>query len=154
MLTIKTVENIKLGSRITYFNGIYAVLTGLYYIIFCNWILKTNLRAFSSVWAVFSKYNPDLAMLLVKLQVIQGILVIALGLSIIYLSAYIARRKDRSAWVALFVMGLLLWAGLLTLEILNWNLTNIIITGIGWLMFIIGMLIPIGYYLGKSDYEY
>jgi hypothetical protein len=154
MLTIKTVENIKLGSRITYFNGIYAVLTGLYYIIFYNWILKANLRAFNSVWTVFSKYNPDLAMLFIKTIIIQGMLIIALGLCIIYLSAYISRRKDRSAWVALFFIGLILWGGLLTIEILNYNFLNVALAGIGWLMFIVGMLIPIRYYLDKANYEY
>lgn len=154
MLTIKTVENIKTGSRITYFNGIYAVLAGLYYIIFYNLILKTNLRTFNSVWDVFSKYNPHLAMLFVKTMIIQGLLIIALGLAIVYLSAYIARRKDRSAWVALFIIGLILWGGLLFIEILNHNVLNIAISAIGWVMFIIGMLIPIGYYLDKSNYEY
>jgi len=154
MLTIKTLESIKRGGRITYFNGIYAVLTGLYYIIFYNWILKTNLREFGSVWTVFSKYNPDLAMLFIKGEIIQGLLIISIGLAIIYLSSYIVRRKDRSAWVALFVIGLLLWGGLLTIEFFNQNIISIAIALVGWIIFVIGMLIPIGYYLDRSNYEY
>ena len=83
MLTIKTLENIKLGARINIFNGVYASLVGVFYFVFFNFILKTDMRAIDVVWQVFSKYNHDLNALYVRLVILKGIFIFALGILMI-----------------------------------------------------------------------
>jgi len=152
MLTIRTVQNIKRGSRITWFNGIYAIILGFLYIGLFKFIIKTNFHTVSAIWQVFDKYNPDIAQLFVKLLVIKGVFIISIGIMIIYLSSYILRKKDKAAWFVLFLIGLLFWGSLLTIEILDRNIYTIVPAAIGWIMFIIGMLLPIKYYM-ERDYD-
>lgn len=154
MLTIQTLENIKRGSRLTFANGIYAILYGLLYLGFIKFIIKSDFRKAEAVWQVFIKYNPTIGSLYIKLMIIKGILIIALGIAILYLSMYVLKKKDKTAWVFLFLIGLVFWPALLTLEILNRNIYTITASFIGWLSFIIGMLIPLKYYLQREYSEY
>lgn len=154
MLTIRTVDNIKRGSKITSFNGIYALILGILYLGFIIPILKTNFRKINVVWQVFSKYNPELNRMMIELMIIKGVLIIAIGIAIIYLSNYILKKKDKTAWVILFIIGLIFWPSILTIEILDKNIYTIIASFVGWLTFIIGMLIPIRYYLQREYPEY
>jgi len=71
-----------------------------------------------------------------------------------YLSDFIYKRKEKTTWVILFVSGIISWAGLLTISILVKNWILIVLDFIGWLTFILGMLIPINYYLEKKYREY
>ena len=72
----------------------------------------------------------------------------------LYLSNFIIKRKDKMTWVMLFIFGIISWAGLLTTTILFKNWLLIILSLIGWMVFVIGMLMPINYYLEKSYREY
>lgn len=154
MLTIRTLQNIKTGAWITLINGIYAVLFGIFFTGFFRLILKTNFRAIEIVWQVFSKYNPAINSLIVKLMIIKGLFILTIGIVIVYLSGYILKKKDKSTWVLLFIVGLIFWPTLLTFEILDHNVYTIIASFIGWLTFIIGMLIPIRYYMQRDYSEY
>jgi len=154
MLTIQTLENIKKGSRLTWFNGIYAVIYGLLHLIFINLIIKMNFKAVDSIWQVFVKYNPQISFLYLKLMILRGIFIIIIGIIIIYLSSYILKKKDKRAWAALFIVGLIFWATLLALDIMDKNLYLIIASLIGWISFIIGMLMPLRYYLQREYPEY
>lgn len=154
MITIRTVENIKLGSKITFFNGIYAVLLGILYIAFYPWILNENFKAINKIWQLFYKYNPEISFLYVMSIILKGVLIISLGIAIIYLSNFIIKRKDRPAWIILFIIGIIFWPALLIIEALTKNIYTIIAAFIGWLTFIMGMLIPIRYYLQRSYSEY
>ncbi len=154
MLTIQTVQNIKRGSRITYFNGIYAMVLGLLYIIFYKFIIKMNFNAIDTIWQVFVKYNEGLSQLLIRLLILKGILILLVGFAIVCISNYIIKKKEKSAWVVLFVIGLVFWAALLVVEFLDGNIYTIIAATIGWIMFVIGMLIPLKYYLQKEYIEY
>lgn len=154
MLTIRTLENIKRGARITTFNGIYAILLGIVYLGFFKLILKQNFEAISVVWQVFAKYNPAINSLFIKLMIIKGLFIITLGIVIIYLSTYILKKKDKATWVALFIIGLIFWPSLLTFEILDKNWYTAGAAFFGWLTFIIGMLIPIGYYMQREETDY
>ena len=154
MVTIQTIENIKLGSRITLYNGIYAILLGILSIIFYDKLMLTSFRAINSVWQVFTKYNPEISALFFNLILAKSFFLIAIGISIWFLSDYILRKKSKSAWLILFVIGIVFWAGLLTTEIFNKNIYTITASFIGWLSFIIGMVIPIKYYTHKNYEEY
>jgi hypothetical protein len=154
ILTVQTVKNIKRGSWITFYNGIYAMIMGIVYIFFINAIIKMNFRAIDAVWQVFSKYNPELSGMIIRILVLKGFLVFAIGVAIVYLSNYIIKKKDKSAWVVLFIIGLVFWGVLLTVEALDGNIYTIVAASIGWLTFIIGMLMPMKYYLQKEYIEY
>jgi len=154
MVTIQTIENIKRGSKITLFSGIYAIFVGLFYIFFYNWIMYNNFRKIDSIWQIFTKYNPEISNFFFYLFLSKGLFIIALGICVIYLSIFIMRKKDKTAWVILFVIGLVFWAALLTIEMLTKNVYTISLSFIGWLIFIIGMIIPIKYYTQKSYDEY
>ena len=155
MLTIETLEKIKTGARITLFNGIFAIIFGVVYFGFMNIILKYNMRIIDVVWQVFYKYNNELASIIVHLTILKCLFIIIMGIIIIYLSNYILKRKDRVAWVMLFVVGgIIFWPAILTIEILDKNFYAVIASAIGWITFIMGMTIPIRYYMQRQYTEY
>lgn len=154
MLTIETVENIKKGSWITFYNGIYAMILGILNIALFRYILKMDFRAIDVVQQVFSKYNPALNFMFVKLVILKGIFIFTVGIAIVYLSNYIIKKKDKAAWIILFLIGIIFWPALLAIEVLNKNLYTGIAVFIGWMTFIIGMIIPMKYYLKKDYGEY
>jgi hypothetical protein len=57
-------------------------------------------------------------------------------------------------WVTLFISGIIAWGGLLLISILFKNQILIILSIVGWFSFVIGMLLPIKYYLEKNYREY
>lgn len=154
MLTIRTVENIKRGSKITLFNGLYAMVYGIISLCLMDIFIKRDFRDISVVWQVFAKYNPEIANMLFRFIIIKSILIIIVGIMIIALSNYILKKKDKTAWVTLFVTGLMFWGSLLTVDIMQGNLITIIISLVGWIMFIIGILLPVRYYLQRDYTEY
>lgn len=147
-------RRVKQGAKITLFNGIYMILLGLYYIIFAEYNMKLNFDAFSELWGFFSKYNQNVANLFIYFSIITGVLLISLGIFVIYLSNAIIRRKEKITWVILFLAGIIGWAGLLSVSILFKNTVQIVAVFIGWFMFVLGMLIPIDYYITKNYSEY
>jgi hypothetical protein len=154
MLTVQTVENINQGSRITLANGVYAIILGLINLVLLIPLLKFNFKQIDVVWEIFSRYNPELSRMFLGLVIFKALLIVSAGIIIFYLSNFILKKKDKAAWVILFVVGLLLWATMLTLDILSKNIYSIVLSLIGWLSFIIGMLIPIKYYLRKEYPDY
>lgn len=154
MLTIKTLETIKRGARITYLNGVYAIVIGALYLAFMKFILKTDFKSLDVIWQVFAKYNPGINNLFYNFIILKGVFIICIGIAILYLSSNILKRKEKGTWISLFLIGIIFWSILLTIEIMNKNLYAIIATFIGWLMFIIGMLLPIRYYVDRDYTEY
>jgi hypothetical protein len=113
-----------------------------------------DFRRIEVVWQVFAKYNPAIAAMYIKMLILKGVLIITFGVVIVYLSNYILKKKDRTAWINLFIFGLIFWASLLTIEILNKNPYTIAASFIGWIMFIIGILLPIRFYMQREYEEY
>lgn len=150
MLTIRTIEHIKTGARITLLNGIYAILLGIFYAIFSGFIMKIDFRAIESSWGFFERYNHEISSLFLKYFILISVIIIAVGVCIIYLSFHILKKKEKATWVVLFIIGIVFWSGLLTVEILNKNIYTICLGFIGWASFILGMIIPIKYYTEKS----
>ena len=58
---------------------------------FYNFIIRTDFRAVGGVWQVFSKYNPAISHLFIKLMVLKGFFIIAIGSAIFYLSIYLLK---------------------------------------------------------------
>jgi len=79
---------------------------------------------------------------------------ISMGIIVIYMSYFILKRKEKMTWVVLFLAGIIGWAGLLMASILIKNPTLIVLSAIGWISFVIGMVLPIKYYLEKGYREY
>jgi hypothetical protein len=153
MLTIKTLERIKQGAGLTLINGIYTILFGVVYMALMSFILKINFRHIEIVWQVFQKYNPDVNFMIVRLMILKGIFIIVIGIVIVYLSNYILKKKEKMAWVILFILGIIFWPAVLTMEFLDSNIYTLVASFIGWITFIIGMLIPIKYYTQKEYSE-
>lgn len=155
MVTIRTVQNIKFGSKITLLNGIYAIFLGFFYIIFSKFILNINFKSIKDItWGFFYKFNPEIASMFGRLFILVGLIIIGTGGAIIYLSNTISRKKEKDLWIVLFIIGIIFWTGLFTIEALNKNPYTITASFIGWLSFVIGMLIPIKYYLEKPYDSY
>ena len=150
MVTIRTVQNIKIGSRITFLNGIYAILLGIVYLVFARNILKINFSAIGSLWAFFDKFNPEIGSLFVRLFILVGLVIVATGAGITYLSHIISKKKEKDYWIVLLIMGVIFWTGLFIIEAMNKNVYTITASVIGWISFVIGMVIPIKYYFQKS----
>lgn len=148
------IQRVKQGARITYANGLYMMLVGLFLIFFDNMNMKKNFLEINELWGFFSKFNPGIASILIFLQALVGVLLFSSGIITIYLSDYIIKRKEKMTWVILFVFGIINWVGLLIITIFLSNTPLIIITSIGWATFCLGMLLPINYYLQKSYREY
>lgn len=154
MITIRTIENIKLGALITKINGIYAILLGIAYIAFFEMMIQEVFKTIGDSWGFFDRYNPIIGFLIHKQVILIGLLVIAMGICIVYLSSDISRRKEKMPWIVLFVIGITFWSSFLTIEIFNKNWYVAIPATIGWVSFIVGMLIPIKYYIEKPDAVY
>ena len=148
------IRRVKQGANITYYNGLYMIITGILYIIFIRINMTWNFLAISELWGFFARYNPKISFLFYLLNVLIGIFQISEGVVIMYLSDFIFKRKEKMTWVILFLSGIISWAGLLTVSILSKNLIWISFSFIGWLSFIIGMILPIQYYLEKNYREY
>lgn len=148
------VKLIRLGSKITLYNGVYAVFLGFLFIIFSKFLIREYFKSFPEVWEILvKKWLSDISQYFLIL-IYTGFLLISFGIFIIYLSIFITKRKDKLAWVALFLGGISGWAGLFIVNILAKNWIVVILSSIGWVSFIIGMLIPIKYYLQKELPEF
>jgi hypothetical protein len=148
------IKRVKQGANITFYNGIYMIVLGVFYIIFVQMNMKKNFDAISQLWGFFARYNPEISFLFFLFNIIIGLFLISQGVVTMYLSDFIVKRKDKFAWVILFFTGLINWAGLLTISILLKNLILIALNFLGWISFIFGMVLPIRYYLEKSYREY
>jgi hypothetical protein len=148
------IQRVKQGARLTYWNGVYTILVGIFYIVFSNFFIRQSFKSISESWGFFLRYNPRIAYLFILLNILIGVLMISNGLFITYLSDFIIKRKEKITWVILLVSGIIGWVGLLLVSILLENVTFIVLSAIGWISFVIGMILPIKYYLEKNYREY
>lgn len=148
------IQKVKQGSKITLYNGIYMILFGIVWIFTIKLNMKSSFTAISSIWQLFEKYNPQIANLFIYLNVIIAIFLVAMGIVIIYLSYFIMKRKEKMTWVVMFLAGIIGWGGLLVISFLIKNKLIFSLTFLGWLSFVIGMFLPIKYYLEKDYREY
>ena len=148
------IQRVKQGAKITLYNGIYMILFGIFHIFFAEFNMKNNFQAIDSIWRLFVKYNPKIYKLFILSNISIGILLISIGVFIAYLSYFIIKRKDKMAWIILFVSGIVSWIGLLIISVLFKNWILIILSSIGWAMFVFGMVLPISYYIEKNYREY
>ena len=145
---------IRLGSLITLYNGIYAILLGLFFIFFSRLLISEYFERFPEVWEILvRKWVSEISQYFLIL-IYTGFLLISFGIFIIYLSNFILKKRDKLTWVILFSAGIIGWAGLFVVNVLARNITIIVLSFIGWVSFIIGMVIPIKYYLKKEIPEF
>jgi len=148
------IRRVKQGAKITFYNGIYMIILGIYNIFFIGFNMTNNFNAISQLWGFFTRYNSKIAYFFYLFNVIIGIFLISEGVVIMYLSDFIIKRKEKMTWVVLFISGIISWAGLLTVSILFKNAWLILFSFLGWVTFIIGMLLPVKYYLQKNYRSY
>lgn len=148
------IKRVKQGAKITIFNGIYMMILGVLCIIFAKYNMKLNFNAISQLWGFFSKYNSSISELFIYFNMIIGILLISMGIFIIFLSKLIIKRKEKIVWVILFLGGIITWAGLLSISVILKNILQIALIFFGWFTFVIGMILPIRYYIAKGYREY
>ena len=148
------IKRVKQGARITWYNGVYMIVFGLFYMLFVRFNMNQNFGAVGELWGFFSKFNPRIAFLFYLFNILIGLFLISTGIFTIYLSDFIIKRKEKMTWVILFLSGIISWAGLLTISILFRNVILIVLSFVGWAFFIVGMILPIKYYLEKSYREY
>ena len=148
------IQRVKQGAKITLYNEIYATLLGLFFLIFMKLNMRLNFDSITQLWGFFAKYNTNVAQIFYLFNALVGLLLISNGLTVIFLSFFIIKRKDKMAWIILFLSGITMWAGMLIISFFLWNFLLISLSLIGWLMFILGMLLPIKYYIEKPYKEY
>ena len=148
------IQTVKQGAKITLYNGIYLILLGILTISFQKFNMTLMFESISELWGFFSTYNSKIAHLFFLFNLLTGILLISIGIFIIYLSYFIIKRKEKITWVILFISGIICWAGLLIVSFFLKNWIIISLMAFGWLMFILGMLMPIRYYIEKEYKEY
>jgi len=78
------IQRVKQGARITYFNGIYMIAIGIFYIIFRDYIMKENFISINQLWGFFNKFNSEIASLFSIYNILTGILLISIGIIIIF----------------------------------------------------------------------
>jgi len=148
------IQRIKQGARITLYNGIYATLLGLFFLVFMKLNMSLNFSSITQLWGFFTKYNTAVAEIFYLFNALVGLLLISNGLTVIFLSYFIIKRKDKMAWIILFLSGITMWAGMLIISFFLWNILLITLSLIGWTSFLLGMLLPIRYYIEKNYREY
>jgi len=148
------IKRVKQVANTTFYNGIYMIFLGIFYILFVKFNMNSNFESISELWGFFSKFNPEISYLFYLFNVLIGLFLVSTGITTIYLSDFIYKRKEKMTWVILFLSGIISWGGLFAISILFQNWILITMSFVGWLSFIIGMLLPIKYYLEKSYREY
>lgn len=148
------IQKVKQGAKITLYNGIYMIFFGIFYIVFVKFNMSYNFNAISELWGFFAKFNPKISQLFFLFNILIGLFLISGGVTTIYLSDFILKRKEKMTWVILFLSGIISWGGLLVISVLFKNPILITLSFIGWAIFITGMLLPIRYYLEKGYREY
>ena len=141
---------IRLGSLITLYNGIYAIVYGILILIFSKIIIAEYFRKNPIPWSLFTVNFQYPAKLYYSLMFTDAFLLISLGIFIIYLSYFILKRKDKLSWIILFLAGIISWGGLFIVHIIMGSLIITILSFIGWVSFAVGMIIPIKYYIYKE----
>lgn len=144
------IKLIRLGSLITLYNGIYAMIYGALLIIFNEVILSEYFIKTSVRWDIFAKSFPYRAKLYSSLLLTHAFFLISLGVFIIYLSYFILKKKDKLAWVVLFSAGIISWASLFIINVMMGSWIIRVSSFIGWVSFAIGMVIPLKYYIQKG----
>ena len=131
------------------------IMLGMFLIFFSNFIMSISFNnATGQLWGFYVKYDSNIAFLFTLFNILLGILLISQGVSSMYLSDFIIKRKDKMTWVILLVSGSLLWVGTLIIFIFLRNWLLITLGLVGCLSFIWGMLMPIKYYIEKPYKEY
>jgi hypothetical protein len=148
------IKRVKQGAKITYLNGVFMIILGIFYIFFIRLNMKYNFNSIEQLWGFFQKFNPEISFLFFLFNIIIGVFLISNGITIMYLSDFIIKRKEKMTWVVLFLSQIISWGGLLIISILFRNLILIILSFIGWGTFVLGMILPIKYYLEKKYREY
>ena len=148
------IRKVKQGARITWYNGIYMILFGIFYTIFIKFNMNQNFKAISELWEFFAKFNPEITFLFYLFNILIGLFLISTGITMMHLSDFIIKRKDKMTWVILFISGLIAWSGLSIIAYLFKNQILIVLSILGLAIFIFGMLLPISYYMEKSYREY
>ena len=148
------IRRVKQGAKITFYNGIYMILFGIFYAIFVRFNMMQNFDAINELWGFFAKFNPEITFLFYLFNILIGLFLISTGITMMHLSDFIIKRKDKMTWVILFFSGIIAWGGLVIISFLFRNYLLIGLSLFGWLIFIIGMLLPINYYMEKSYREY
>ena len=110
------IRKVKQGAKITLYNGIYMILFGIFYTIFIKFNMNQNFKAISELWGFFAKFNPEITFLFYLFNILIGLFLISTGITIIHLSDFIIKRKDKMTWVILFLSGLIAWVGLLIIS--------------------------------------
>jgi uncharacterized membrane protein HdeD (DUF308 family) len=148
------IQRVKQGAKITLYNGIYMILFGLFYVVFINFNMRSNFHGIGVIWQLFTKYNPEVYHLFMYLNIIIGVFMISMGIIVIYMSYFILKRKEKMTWVVLLLSGLIGWAGLLIVSFFIGNKFLVGLSFFGWFSFIIGMILPLRYYVEKQYREY
>ena len=148
------IRKVKQGARITWYNGIYMIIFGIFYAVFIKFNMNQNFKAISELWGFFAKFNPEITFLFYLFNILIGLFLISTGITMMHLSDFIIKRKDKMTWVILFFSGLIAWGGLVIISFLFKNYILISLSVIGWLMFVFGMVLPIQYYMEKNYREY
>jgi len=144
------IKTIRFGALLTLYNGIYAIIYGVLMLIFGKIIIAEYFRKNPIPWSLFTVNFQYPAKLYYSLILSHGFLLISLGIFIIYLSYFILKRKDKLAWAVLFSSGVISWASLFIIHVIIGSLIITVLSFIGWVSFIIGMIIPIKYYIRKE----
>ncbi len=144
------IKLIRLGSLITLYNGIYSILIGLFFILYSKFLISKYFERFPEVWEILVRRWVDRFSQYHLILIYTGFLLISFGIFIIYLSFILLKKRDKLSWVILFSGGLISWGSLFIVNILTKNFIIIILSFIGWASFIIGMMIPIKYYIRKE----
>ncbi len=148
------IQRVKQGASITFYNGLYMIFIGIFFIVFYDFNMKNNFSHVTQPWGFFVKFSADVSYIFLLLNILLGIFLIAGGITLMYLSDFIYKRKEKFTWVMLFIIGIIFWAGLLTIFIFMKNIILIVLTFLGWASFVFGMLLPISYYLEKNYREF
>ena len=148
------IQRVKQGARINFYNGVFTILFGFFYIFLSDITLRISFRNISELWGFFLRYDPKIAGLIILFNVLVGILLISNGIFIMYMSDFIIKRKEKMTWVMLFLSGIISSAGMLAISILFKNWVLITLSAIQWVTFLFGMLLPVKYYIQKSYREY
>ncbi|MBD3252922.1 hypothetical protein GF386_04275, partial [Candidatus Pacearchaeota archaeon] len=57
------IKRVKQGAAITYYNGVYMIALGIFYIFFVRFNMTQTFMSISELWGFFERYNHKIAFL-------------------------------------------------------------------------------------------
>jgi hypothetical protein len=137
-------SSVKIGSRVMYTMGLYALVMSLFWIFLTEMIFMSDFLSYTGQsYADYLASSPKPAELYIVTKKLWGIMMLLISLLIIFINQKSYSKGEKWSWYALLITGIMLWGSLIGYRIVIGYIAPSIVTFIiGTALFLIGIALP------------